>query len=572
MQRHLPVFYVLISLLVACARQGAPTGGPKDTTPPSVDTSASTPNFSTRFTQKRIELTFDEWVTLSDPATQIVVSPPLAKRPEAVLKGKTVVLSFDKDEILRPNTTYTVNFGNSVKDFHESNVAKDLRFVFSTGDFIDSLGFRGIVTDAFSGDPVENISVMLYENLADTAIQKERPYYFSRTDKNGQFTFENLKSGNFRVVAIDDTDQNLRWTGETERMGFTDSTLQLMDTLRPALRLSLFKPRPALRISNPGAGRYGLVTLVFNAPLESYTVTPLAPESLITTLEKEPDSLMLWYDLPVDTAWSLVLSYQNDTAALMSDTFSVKKLSRGNFLQNHRIGFADAVPPPAAQGRGRGAGTPAPAAAAPVKTINQTAAAPAALLFNYPITAFDTSLWLLTLDSASQRTFSVEPDTQTVRGLQLKLTWKAGKNHSLILLPGAVTDFWGTSNADTLRRIFNVFSEKQLGALAVNMQGLRPGANYVFQLMNGATLVTERRFMADIATRTEKFSDLQVATYSVRLIEDRNGNGRWDTGSFAEKRQPETVYNKKLDPLRANWEVETDLKIESESLQQKKRN
>ena len=161
--------WLLALALVSCARQGAPTGGPKDTTPPSVDTLYSTRNYSTRFRPSKIELRFDEWVTLSDAANQIVVSPPLAKRPEVVLRGKTVTLTFDPSEQLRDSATYTINFGTAVKDLHEGNPVKDLRFVFSTGDLIDSLRVSGKVVDALTGDPVENISVMLYDCLLYTS-------------------------------------------------------------------------------------------------------------------------------------------------------------------------------------------------------------------------------------------------------------------------------------------------------------------------------------------------------------------------------------------------------------------
>ena len=158
MTRLFPFFLLLLS---SCARQGAPTGGPKDTTPPRVDSLASTPNYAVRFQEKKIELRFDEWVTLSDVATQVVVSPPLRTKrvPDISLKGKTVVVEIPENDTLRPNTTYTINFGNAIKDLHEGNPAKDLRFVFSTGDFIDSLSVAGIVTDAYKLEPVENVAV-----------------------------------------------------------------------------------------------------------------------------------------------------------------------------------------------------------------------------------------------------------------------------------------------------------------------------------------------------------------------------------------------------------------------------
>jgi len=229
--------WLLALALVSCARQGAPTGGPKDTTPPSVDTLYSTRNYSTRFKPSKIELRFDEWVTLSDAANQIVVSPPLAKRPEVILRGKTVTLAFDPSEQLRDSATYTINFGTAVKDLHEGNSAKDLRFVFSTGDLIDSLRVSGRVADALSGEPVENISVMLYDIAADSVVRKSRPYYFSRTDKSGRFDIRNVKAGRFKVAAIEDADQNLRWDGENEKIAFLDTLLSVQDSAQNIVSL-----------------------------------------------------------------------------------------------------------------------------------------------------------------------------------------------------------------------------------------------------------------------------------------------------------------------------------------------
>ena len=114
---YLPAaIFLAVLVFFACARQGAPTGGPKDTTPPQVDSIASSPNFSTRFQESRIQLTFDEWIVLKDAPTQVLISPPLAKRPDITLKGKTVVVKFAEGEVLRPKTTYTINFGNAVVD------------------------------------------------------------------------------------------------------------------------------------------------------------------------------------------------------------------------------------------------------------------------------------------------------------------------------------------------------------------------------------------------------------------------------------------------------------------------
>ncbi len=566
-----PAFFLL--LLASCARQGAPAGGPKDTKPPEVIILSSTPNFSTHFDKKRIELKFDEWVVLTDPLTQIIVSPPLAKRPEVLLKGKSVVVNFDKDEVLHPNTTYTINFGTSVKDFHEGNTAKDLRFVFSTGDFIDSLSFRGILTDAFSGDPMDNISIMLYENFADSAVTKERPYYFSRTDKNGQYEFQNLRSGTYWVVAIEDADQNLKWDGETERIAFRDSALVLNDSLREPINLKIFKNQSKFRLIGVNSNRYGLVKLGFNRPIKAFETKAEAPDGLRTLAERSQDSLLFWYDLPTtDTTWRLLFSCPELRAQAGKeggDTISVVKGSRSDFIKTHSIGFWEADAPAAAtSGRGKPLG--AAVKLSGTKTLVQGFSKPAVLPFNYPITAFDTSRWLLTVDTNRVNKYRVNPDSASPRRLLLDIAWTQSRSYSLALLPGAITDFWGVINADTLRRIFNVLPEKQLGTLSMTLEKLKPGTSYILQILNGTAAVEERAFTAASTDQKLVLEYLPVATYTARLIEDSNGNGRWDTGNFKEKRQPEPIFNKKIEALRANWVLEVTFSTDTD--QEKKRN
>lgn len=577
---NLRLSFLLFLALASCARQGAPAGGPKDTRPPEVDSLRSSSNRSTRFEKRKIELLFDEWVVLSDVATQIVVSPPLAKKPEVVLNGRKVVLTFDKNEVLRPNTTYTINFGNSVKDLHEGNPAKDLRFVFSTGDFIDSLGFKGQITDAFSGEPVENIAVLLHENLMDTAIRKERPYYFARTDKTGQYNFENLRSGTFQIVAIEDADQNLKWSGEGEKIAFQDQPLAVSDSLKGLIALRLFKDKPAFRLQNQQTSRYGSARLVFNAPADSAQINFQWPSGAKVLQEREPDSLTVWYDLLSDTSWNILVTHPEwmklDSASGIkipyTDTIQVKKLSRSEFIEKHRLGFGDvAVAQAQPSGKGRLQGPAAPAAIRPpAKTIVQLHTQPAMLPFNYPVTAIDTSGWQLMLDTLQVRNFTVSIDSTSPGKVWLTTDWKQGKAYSLTLLPGALTDFWGKTLQDTLLRNFNVTDAKQLGALTVNLENLRSGTAYVFELLNNNTIEASRRFIAGAGTHQLMFESLPVATFTGRLLEDQNSNGRWDSGNFALKRQPERIFSKKLDPLRANWSLEVKFSAEPASLQKRK--
>lgn len=543
----------------ACAKVGTLQGGPKDETPPQLDTARSTRNFATRFEPRRIELVFDEWVQLSDVGTQVIVSPPLAKRPEIVLRGKTVRVQFAENEVFRSNTTYTINFGAAVKDFTEGNPAKNLRFVFSTGDRLDSLRVVGSVADAFSGEPVEKISVMLYDgSLSDSVPRRERPFYMAQTEKSGAFSIENVRAGAFKIVAIDDANQNNKWD-ENERIAFLEQPIIASDSAKTPHNLLISKELPPFRIVESSANRYGVVKIAYNNPPPA-SLAPIADAPGVLFLpERTADSLLIWYDFSANapgSAWSI---------AVGQDTVRVKNLSRDEFLKNHRLAFAGE---PALGARGsknitaRNQPARTQSAVFPAtKTIQQNPARAASLDFNFPLSAFDTSKWVLLEDSSKTRVrdFSAQIDSLFPRRGNLLTHWKSSKNYSLELLPGAVVDFFGAPNPDTLRRRFAILNERQLSSISITAQSLKPGAKYVIQLLNGTVIEAERTFSATATEETLSFNSLPLGTYSIRLIEDFNQNGRWDPANYFERRQPEPVFFKKLDPLQANFELKTTI-------------
>jgi uncharacterized protein (DUF2141 family) len=559
---NITAFILAACLLGACARQGAPTGGPKDTTPPKVDTLTSTRNFSTRFTARRIELVFDEWIALSDVGNQVIVSPTLSKRPEITLKGKKITVVLPEEDTLRPNTTYTINFGTAVKDFHEGNPAENLRFVFSTGDYLDSLTVSGSVLDAFSGEPLEKMSVMLYDITSDSVVRKEKPYYMARTDKVGLFAIPNVRAGNFKIVAIEDLSGDLKWDGQNERIGFADSLLSVNDSARAPVQLKVFKNQSKPRLLDDRTLRYGLVKLVFSTLAEPVDLRPEVPELRFVT-EKVQDTLLLWYDMPVPAGWQLFVGE--------NDTVKVKDFAREDFLKNHKISLGSEAATGGSRASGKiGAPAARPNAPKTIKTFNQPPGKPAVFSFNSPVSATDTSRWLLVADSMRVYDFSVAADSAIPRNLKMALAWKFATSYKLTLLPGAVTDFYGVSNADTLELAYNVHAEKQLGGLNLTLEGLIPRSSYVLQLISGNTVEEERRFVADLTTQKLTFTGMPAAAYTARLVEDRNGNGRWDSGDYFAHRQPEAIFTKKLDPLRANWELEISMRAAVEDLKRDK--
>jgi uncharacterized protein (DUF2141 family) len=544
MKKLLPL--CLLALL-ACARPIAPTGGPRDAQPPGLLPEKSTPNRSTFFAGDRIELTFDEWVTLSDVGKQVLISPPLSGKknlPDISLKGKTVTIQFEKDQVLRPKTTYTINMGQSVKDLHEGNPAKDLIFVFSTGAYIDSLIASGTVVDAFTLKPVEQVVAMLYENTADSAVLLERPAYFARSDKSGAFQLTNLKPGTYRLVVVEDNIPNLRWDGPSERIGFMDTLLVVGDPVGAPVSLQLFQQEQVLRIQRRDTSGFGQVRLQFTGPVQRIPIS--CSNADITLLpEFDADSITIWHSGTAGEPWYLLAGV---------DTIRVPTADAATFREKHRLHWPKPPAPTRTFGRQPAA---AQTAALPTKStpVSQNAARPAKLLFNAPVVRLDTARWILLADTTPLRSFDVQSDSLNPRRLLLNTRWTSDTRHDLYLLPGAVTDIWGTSNADTLQASFNAGSTKTLSALVVELTGLNIGASYTLEVLDGEQVVERRAFRAAGNTQKCTFTGLPATAYTLRRTDDLNGNGRWDPGHYLEKRQPEPIRTRPLEALQAGWEV-----------------
>lgn len=552
MTRLLSFAFLTAMLLASCARQGSLTGGVRDTTPPAIDSLRSTPNLQTRFKDRAIKLFFNEWVTLNDVRNQVLISPPLATFPQIELKNKSVTLTFDEKEQLRDSTTYTINFGEAVKDLHEGNAAKDLRFVFSTGDQLDSLSLRGNVADAFKGEGIEKVTVLCYDVFGDSVIQKERPYYFAKTDKNGQFAIRNMRAGTFKIVAIEENLANLKWEGRDERIAFQREPISVSADSQAVVTLRMFKENAPLRLLEQQKNRFGYLKLGYSSRPENIALSSNDSTAVFVT-EVLPDSLLIWYNRSSSEAWELYAG---------KDTVAIKSLDRDAFFEKYKFQPADAAAAPTSSRRA--ASTPiglTPGAAPapptnPLRAITQNPGRPAMIRFNSPALQFDTSKWLLTLDSLPFRAFKVDTDSLQPRMVRLDLAWKPGGIYQLTLLPGALTDIYGIGTQDTFKYQLNVTGEKQLGGLNVELENLVPGQSYIFQLLNGTTIEQERSFKAEAGSKRFEFRSLPTAAYSYQVIIDDNANGRWDTGNYYQKIQPEQIFNKKGEAIRANWELE----------------
>ena len=224
--------YFLITLNFGCAQISAPTGGAKDTLPPRLI--KATPELNTlNFKGNKISLSFNEYIDVQELQSNLIISPLQKTNPTINYNLKSISIKF-KDTLL-PNTTYTINFGNSIRDVHESNILKDFTYVFSTGNIIDSLAMEGNVVLAESGKPDSSLMVMLYRNTADSAVLKTKPDYITKLDGQGNFKFTHLPNANFNIYALKDGDGGKTYNSKTEIFAFDDSLVNSSQNTAPII-------------------------------------------------------------------------------------------------------------------------------------------------------------------------------------------------------------------------------------------------------------------------------------------------------------------------------------------------
>jgi Bacterial Ig-like domain len=214
---------IVTSLLDSgCAQVGYPTGGARDTLAP-VLVKANPEMSSTNVKTDKFAFTFNEYIDLADLQQNLVISPLQNKNPNITANPKTINLKF-RDSLL-PNTTYTINFGDAVRDINESNILKNFTYVFSTGNTIDSGSIAGKIYNAETGNIDSTIIVMLYTNIVDSLVQKKKPNYTSKVKGDGSFEFKNLPSINFNIYGLKDGDGSKTYNTETELFAFKNETV-----------------------------------------------------------------------------------------------------------------------------------------------------------------------------------------------------------------------------------------------------------------------------------------------------------------------------------------------------------
>ena len=519
-------FFLFLFIVVGCAKRGSITGGSKDTIAPVMKVSFPK-NFSKNFKGNEIKLVFDENIKLKNLNKQLIISPPMKYEPSILPTTPTKTITIKIKDTLQPNTTYSFNFGQSIADNNEGNPLNQFKYVFSTGDYIDSLSLGGTIKSAYDKEVESFVSVMLYDvndNFKDSVVYNNNPRYVTNTlDSLKTFRFENLKAGKYLLVAMKDYNSNNKYNPKTDKIGFSkefitipNDTLYELELFKETLPFKTFKPSQASGnrlflgyegVANTAAARPKLI-LKNRTEILSHVITKFPKK----------DSLQIWYKpIKVD---SLTLAVAKDKYEAnftfkikdqKKDTLKIAALQTGNLNFRERFTLESATPL-------------IRVANSKINVINN---AKAKVPFTTEYDEFNQKLYF---------DFKKEPL----------------ENYSFEILPGALTDFYEKSN-DTLTYKLNTRSTSDYGNLTVALENVKQFP-VIIELTNTKGDVLTAEYTEK--KTTIEFNLIEPALYTLRAIYDANKNKEWDSGNYLEKRQAEEViyFSKEID-VRANWDV-----------------
>lgn len=581
------LYYIFIiiaaAVMYSCANIGNPSGGPIDKTPPIFMRSNPTPN-AVNVKDRKIEIFFDEIVTLKDPSTKIIVSPAQTEMPRMSALGRKVTVEL-VDSLL-PNTTYTIDFSNSIQDNNEGNAIDNFAFAFSTGSVIDSMRVSGYVLDSRTLEPMQSVVVGLQSNLADSAFHKEKLQRVALTNDRGQFTIRNVSPGSYHIFALKDLDRDYKFGNPTEDIAFLDSIIvpsigsreaadtvyndlneidTIMRATRPAyfpndILLSMFnEDRKSQYLANNLRVDSTRISLTFAAASDTLPSLSIVGRNDVPyqwyTLERSQtnDTLTYWIRPPhlvsADTLMVATTYLRTDTASNLSwgtDTLKftfqrqkAKKKKKNEETDSlEQIRFMELHP---------------------LANGTQEVYAPLLLQTGTPIERYSREAFHLqrklqndtTFYPAEIKSIALRDSTLSRRDLMLKVDWEPGAAYTLAVDSLAMTDIYGLQTKP-LKVDFNVRKMEEYGNIVFNIPAVRDSA--IVELLDGTEKIVLR---APVKNHRAELLNLLPGKYYARLFIDRNGNGKYDTGNYDMHLQPEeTVYYPGAINLKKNWDVE----------------
>lgn len=611
--KPIPKYIALLLVIIgfyACASTGMPDGGPYDETPPKFVRATPEPN-ATNNKRKKISIEFDEYIKLDKASEKVIISPPQNEAPEVKVSGHRVLVEFF--DTLRENTTYTIDFGDAIVDNNEDNPLGNFAYAFSTGEHIDTMEVSGTVLSADNLEPVKGIQVGLHKNLEDSAFVKLPFDRISRTDSRGHFTIRGVAPGKYRIYALMDGNQNYLFDSKTEAVAFLDSLV--VPDMRPAMRqdtvwneldtlaydtiyevhytrflpdnliLRSFKEEnPMQYLVKSEREQLNRFSLYFSAKADTLpTIKGLdfdEKDAFIIESNPRNDTIRYWIKDTVmcerDT-----LTFQMDYLAtdtlgqLVPKTDTLRMVNKID--KKRRMALAEEAMKKEEKERKKRAKKGDTLKVEP-KFFAMSVDAPSSLdlnrnivlKFEEPVEHIDTAAihMAVKVDSLWEDIpFILMGDSVVPRQYQILADWQPGQEYQLKIDSLGIKGIYGLYT-NKVENQLKVKTLEDYGTLYLNIVGAGPHA--IVQLLNSSDGVVRQQPVTD--KNTCDFYFLQPSTkYYIRLFNDDNNNGVWDTGNYEEKRQPEEVYYfPKVWEMKANFEFEETWDIHAVPLDKQK--
>jgi len=530
---HFLLFAFLILFFSQCAKKGRPSGGPKDEDAPLFVT-ADPPYESINFDKNEINIYFNEYIKLKDLNKQLIVSPPLNPSNPSLISPQGSPSKFINIKILdtlKENSTYIFDFGNSVQDNNESNTLERFKYVFSTGTYIDSLTLEGSVKNSFKSEDLKNIKLLLYRldsSYSDSAVYKRKPDYVTSSLDTSNYKFSNLRKGNYLLVALNDKRSDYLFNPKADEIGFLKDTISLpRDSILKDI-ISIFKEELPYKFKRGKEISKGQLILGYEGKATKINIETLSavPDNFqtITFPEKDKDTINLWHT-PIERD-SLIFKVNNNG---ISDTIVIK-------LRKKEIDSLKVSP----------------------QTIGVLDYKDTLFLStNNPIIKIDTTK-INFIDTDTINILYTPYISKKENKIGFIFQKKFKKTYKLNVYPNALTDIFNTSN-DTIISQFKTRSLEDYGEITLDVKNTKK-TPVIIQLtdLNDKTIAQE----ITSVSKNISFKYLNPNRYKIRIIYDTNNNGKWDTGNYLAKKQPELVeYLPEIQEVRANWQLPIVLNI-----------
>ena len=597
------VLLFVAALFTKCATTMVPEGGPKDTLPP-VIVAMSPNNFTTMVDTlhpPKIYVEFNEYVQIKDQHKELYTSPQMKKKPSVVRRGKGIVVTIK--DTLRPNTTYAINFGSAIQDNNESNPLHAMRYVFSTGAEIDSMYMSGYTADSYKADSVSKSFIWFYiaDSVEtpkdwDSTMFKHKPHVIARAEKNGIFIAQNLKPVRYRIYAFEDTNDNMEYEPSVDQIGFLDSTYNPMempgfniwyDSLRhypsaePQLYFRMFTDRRFTRQTLSAQERPSQHKAMLYFGSANPNVTKIEFDSIPSdkviydpqTIGK--DTVALWFDMPSeelpDTIKGNITFFKHDSINNLVETTEKLRLAWVKTESKEEIKEREKQEKERERAEKAGEIYEEPKVENPFKVTMNTSGElnkdkNIDMEFEYPLTKFDSTQITLNIIKEKEEPravkFHIVKDTANIRKYQIRANWEATQKYELLIPAGVFSNVAQEQN-DTLKYSYTGSDPNKYAIVKVNVRNGRPRAHYILQLTDKSGKTQKEIFNATNGSYV--FEYVSAGEAMLRVVEDINANGKWDTGDMVLMRQPERteIYKNENDEelftTKENWEFELDV-------------